>query len=63
MIFWKSQLENGKALMSNPNTKLGDWLLGKVLKAKVRELAIYQQLAKAGFDSVEIKKLENDVFR
>lgn len=53
--------ENSKALMTNPNKALSDWLLRKVLKLKEGELATIQKLDKLGFDSVIILKTnEND---
>jgi hypothetical protein len=56
---------NGKALMSNPNKELGDWLLRKVLKLDSGELLTYEHLMRVGLDSVEITKQyteENDPF-
>ena len=56
--------ENGKALMSNPNSALGEWILRKVLRKKPGELVTINDLAKYGIDSVRIekkhKKNEND---
>lgn len=51
--------ENSKALMTNPNKALSDWLLRKVLELKEGELATIEKLDKLGFDSVIIIK-END---
>ena len=51
--------ENSKALMTNPNKALSDWLLRKVLQLKEGELASMEKLDKLGFDSVIIIK-END---
>lgn len=48
--------ENGKALMSNPNSDLGEWILRKVLRKKVGELVTMTDLAKYGIDSVRIEK-------
>ena len=44
--------ENGKALMSNPNKDLGEWLLRKVLKKNVGELVTMDDLNRIGIDSV-----------
>lgn len=55
---------NGKALMSNPNSDLGEWILRKVLRKKPGELVTINDLAKYGIDSVRVekkhKKNEND---
>jgi hypothetical protein len=48
--------ENSKALMTNPNKALSDWLLRKVLQLKDGELATMEKLDKLGFDSVIINK-------
>lgn len=55
--------ENGKALMSNPNRKLGHWLLRKVLKKKPWELVTWNDLNRYGFDSICVENLHssNDV--
>jgi hypothetical protein len=50
--------ENSKALMTNPNKALSDWLLRKVLQLKEGELATMEKLDKLGFDSVIITKNE-----
>lgn len=46
----------GKALMSNPNKALGNWLLRKVLHKAPGHLVTYQDLEIAGFDSIVITK-------
>lgn len=48
--------ENRKALMSNPNSALGDWLLRKVMSLTERELLTYEQLEILGIDSVAVTK-------
>ena len=55
--------ENSKALMTNPNKALSDWLLRKVLLLKEGELATMEKLDKLGFDSVIILKDENGDFK
>ncbi|MCX8000825.1 MAG: hypothetical protein N3A69_18110, partial [Leptospiraceae bacterium] len=55
--------ENGKALMTNPNNALADWLLRKVLKLKEGELVTYSKLKKVGVDSVRITKLDEQNFK
>jgi hypothetical protein len=51
--------ENSKALMSNPNSALGQWLLRDVLNLKDGELLTYEKLEEIGLDSVVIYKTEN----
>lgn len=48
--------DDSKALMTNPNKALSDWLLRKVLQLKEGELATIEKLDKLGFDSVIIIK-------
>ena len=48
--------ENGKALMSNPNKDLGEWLLRKILKKKPWELVTMDDLNRYGFDSICVEK-------
>ncbi|KQO20835.1 restriction endonuclease [Flavobacterium sp. Leaf82] len=55
--------ENSKALMTNPNKALSDWLLRRVLELKEGELATIEKLDALGFDSVIITKDENDNFK
>lgn len=46
--------EEGKALMSNPNVDLGNWLLRKVLGLKEGKILTYEKLLELGIDSIEI---------
>ncbi|MBL4746145.1 MAG: restriction endonuclease [Flavobacteriaceae bacterium] len=55
--------ENSKALMTNPNKALSDWLLRKVLQLKEGELATIEKFDKLGFDSVMITKDKLGVFK
>lgn len=55
--------DNSKALMTDPNKALSDWLLRKVLQLKEGELATIEKLEKLGFDSVIIIKENNSNFR
>lgn len=48
--------ENSKALMSDPNRELGEWLLRNVLGLKEGELLTYEKLESLGIDSVVIYK-------
>ncbi|MCF8307031.1 MAG: hypothetical protein K9I71_11035 [Ignavibacteriales bacterium] len=52
--------DNSKALMTNPNNALSDWLLRKVLKLQEGELATFEKLNSLGFDSVIIRKTDNE---
>jgi len=54
--------DNSKALMTNPNKALSNWLLRKVLKLKEEELATIEKLNLLGFDSVMIQKQSDDEF-
>jgi hypothetical protein len=51
--------DNDKALMSNPNSALGEWLLRKVLSLNEGELLTYKKLEDLGIDTVEIIKNNN----
>lgn len=55
--------ENSKALMTNPNRELSDWLLRKVLKLEEGELATMEKLDSLGFDSVLIVKDDEGDYR
>lgn len=54
--------DNSKALMSNPNAKLGRWILREVLNLGYGELATYQTLRKVGIDSVTVYKQEEKCY-
>lgn len=47
-----------KALMSNPNKALGQWLLRDVLNLKEGQVITYDMLEDLGIDSVRIEKIE-----
>jgi hypothetical protein len=55
--------EGGKALMSNPNKVLGEWLLRRVLNLKNKELLTYDKLSDVGVDSVCITKETTTTFK
>ena len=61
-ILCKVCQENSKALMSNPNKDLGEWLLRKLLKLNEYELLTYKKLEEIGVDSVEITKINSQNF-
>lgn len=48
--------DNSKALMTNPNNALSDWLLRKIFQLNEGELATYERLNLLGFDSVIVSK-------
>lgn len=48
--------DNSKALMTNPNKALSDWLLRKVFQLKEGELLTIEKMRELGFDSVIIYK-------
>ncbi len=50
---------DGKALMSNPNKDLGQWILRKILKKKEGELVTIDDLNRYGFDSVCVENLHS----
>lgn len=52
--------DNSKALMSNPNRALGEWLLRDVLNLKEGELLTYETLQEVGVDSVKITQTDNE---
>lgn len=54
--------QNAKALMSNPNKALANWLLRTALQLKEGELATYNKLQILGFDSVIINKINDFVY-
>ena len=47
---------DGKAIMSNPNKILGEWLLRKVFELEEGTLVIYEMLQRFGIDSVIFTK-------
>jgi len=55
--------QGSKALMTNPNKALSDWLLRKVLKLREGELLTYKRLELLNIDSVLITKLDQNRFK
>jgi hypothetical protein len=55
--------DNSKALMTNPNKALSDWLLRKILRLKEGELATIEKLDELGFDSVILIKDKKGGFK
>ena len=54
--------ENGKALMTQSNRKLGKLILRDGLKLNIGELATYEKLQLLGIDSVRIDKINESKF-
>jgi hypothetical protein len=54
--------DGSKALMSNPNSALGQWLLRDVLNLKIGELLTYDKLEDIGLDSVILYKIDDTTF-
>jgi hypothetical protein len=54
--------DNNKALMSNPNSALGKWLLRDILNFSERELLTYNKLQAIGLDTVVIYKTDNETY-
>lgn len=54
--------DGGKALMSNPNTDLGKWILRQVMNLNEGEVLTYDRLEELGIDSVVIYKEENNTY-
>lgn len=51
--------DNGKALMSNPNKDLGQWILRDILALEPLQLVTKEQLDTIGIDSVKLSKSKN----
>ena len=51
--------QGGKALMSNPNSELGSWILRDILELPVGKLVTKEQLDIIGIDSIKLSKLRN----
>lgn len=59
IISMKVCQDKGKAIMSNPNKELGEWILREVLQLEEKELATYEKLSALGIDSVAFEKDES----
>lgn len=55
--------QGGKALMTNPNKSLSDWLLRRVFSVEEGELLTYARMNLLGFDSVIVYKDSEDRYR
>ena len=56
MLSMKVCQDNDKAIMSNPNKALGEWILREVLHLEELELLTYNKLLELGIDSVIFEK-------
>lgn len=52
-----------KALMSNPNSELGEWLLREVLRLNENEILTYEKLAELGIESVSFEKDDDGLYK
>lgn len=59
MLSMKVAQQGGKALMSNPNSALGKWILRDILELQSGVLLTKEQLDIIGIDSVKLSKLKN----
>lgn len=55
--------DGGKALMTNPNNALSDWLLRKVFQVEKGKLLTIGKMNELGFDSVIVYKDENGNYK
>lgn len=55
--------QGGKALMSNPNSALGKWILRDVLELKPKEIVTKKMLDTIGIDSVKLSKMKDGSMR
>lgn len=55
--------DDGKAIMSNPNKVLGEWLLRKVFELSEGTLVTYEMLEKFGVDSVIFTKISSTDYK
>lgn len=59
-VFPASVCQDGsKALMTDPNRALGEWLLRDLLNLKEGELLTYEKLQEVGLDSVVVYKMDD----
>lgn len=54
--------DNNKALMSNPNSALGKWLLRDVMNVGEREFLTYNKLQTIGLDAVVVYKIDSKTY-
>lgn len=54
--------QGGKALQSDPNKALGEWILREVLKLKPMQLATKEMLDNRGIDSIRLNKIDDSLY-
>lgn len=54
--------DGDKALMSNPNSDLGEWILREVLNIRPQTLVTYEMLLGRNIDSVIVTKINDNLF-
>lgn len=54
--------DDSKALMTNPNKDLGEWLLRTVFELQPRELLTYEYLEVLGIDSVRVERHDDSTY-
>lgn len=62
ILSMKVAQQGGKALMSNPNSALGKWILRDILELKKGELVTKEQLDIIGIDSIKLSKLADGTY-
>lgn len=62
VLSMKVAQQGGKALMSNPNSDLGKWILRDILQLKPGEIVTIDQLQTIGIDSVMLGKTNEDKY-
>ena len=55
--------DNDKAIMSNPNSELGAWILREVLRLEESEILTYEKLAELGIESVSFEKNDTNNYK
>lgn len=61
-ISMKVAQQGGKALMSNPNSTLGKWILRDILELKKGVLVTKEQLDIIGIDSIKLSKMKDGLY-
>ncbi|MGP1569305.1 MAG: hypothetical protein ACTTH0_00025 [Eubacteriales bacterium] len=62
ILSMKVAQQGGKALMSNPNTDLGKWILRDILEIKEGVLVTKEHLDIIGIDSVQLSKMKDGTY-
>ncbi len=55
--------DNSKALMTNPNNALSEWMLRDVLRLQEGELLTYKKLLTLGIDSMKVVKVDKENYK